>query len=49
MILYSHEKTFQEDILHFIISHKWKEKKANLPLFINLLSLRAHSNNSDFD
>lgn len=47
MVLHSYGETLQEDTLHFIISHKQKEKTK--PLSINLLSVRAHSSNSDFE
>lgn len=44
MVLCSYEEAFQEDILHFIISHKWK-----VFFLFHLLSGRAHSYNSDFE
>lgn len=43
MILYSYEKIFQEDILHFIINHKWMEKKKSNPHFLLIYYHSEHT------
>lgn len=41
MVLHSYEETLQEDTLHFIISHKWKEKKP--PHFLLIYYQSEHT------